>query len=91
MGEVLGAGFQFGGAQAEKTEGYFSAEMFEKNILPRTEIFLFALCGSVSFTGVTEVTRSARRYCNTGATTQRGASTRGRARLKDWINQLDGL
>jgi len=38
-----------------------------------------------------EATRGARRYCNTGATTRRGASTRGQARHKDEINQLDGL
>ena len=88
MGEVLGAGFQFGGAQAEKTEGYFSAEIFEKNILPRTEIFLFALCGSVSFTGVTEVTRSARRYCNTGATLGRGGTQAYQALSRGLNNPL---
>ena len=36
-------------------------------------------------------TRGTRRYCSTGATTRHGASTRGPARLKDEINQLDGL
>ena len=39
MGEVLGAGFQFGGAQAEKTEGYFSAEIFEKISSPGRKFF----------------------------------------------------
>jgi len=38
-----------------------------------------------------KATRGTRRYCSTGATTRRGASTRGQARHKDEINQLDGL